>query len=304
MAHKQILIMTSLVLTLAMVHESRAQNCGCGVGYGRPIYGVPTSYAQSYYDPCAPTSWGWGVSAGRGWRGRHRPATVTYGYTPQVYAAAPTYRRFGPLPPPQFAAKPPMKQPLAPPDGGASINGPAAVPRDITAIVEPPTSGEDKVTLPPPVAPPTPPALQPMIETAQNLGNLTRLLELADLAKLLDEAKVGGPYTVLAPDDEAFARLPADQLQQLKANRNLLRQVVLHHVISDAKLSVADLVARQTFQPLTGPELRITKEGEAVRVDDAQISRRDIECVGVMIHVIDRVLIPPDVLSTLAEGKR
>ena len=111
MAHKQILIMTSLVLTLAMVHESRAQNCGCGVGYGRPIYGVPTSYSQSYYDPCAPTSWGCGVSAGRGWRGRHRPATVTYGYTPQVYAAAPTYRRFGPVPPPQFAAKPPMKQP-------------------------------------------------------------------------------------------------------------------------------------------------------------------------------------------------
>jgi uncharacterized surface protein with fasciclin (FAS1) repeats len=142
-----------------------------------------------------------------------------------------------------------------------------------------------------------------MIETAQKLGNLTRLLELADLAKLLDEAKVGGPYTVLAPDDEAFARLPADQLEQLKANPNLLRQVVLHHVIADAKLSVADLAARPAFQPLTGPELRITLEGDAVRVDDAQISRRDVECVGAMIHVIDRVLIPPEVLAALAEGK-
>jgi uncharacterized surface protein with fasciclin (FAS1) repeats len=142
-----------------------------------------------------------------------------------------------------------------------------------------------------------------MIETAQSLGNLTRLLELADLAKLLDEAKVGGPYTVIAPDDEAFARLPADQLEQLKANPNLLRQVVLHHVIADAKLSVADLAARPAFQPLTGPELRITQDGDTVRVDDAQISRRDVECVGAMIHVIDRVLIPPEVLSTLAEGK-
>ena len=46
MAHKQILIVTSLVLTWAMVHEGRWQNCGCGVGYGPPNYGVPTSYSR------------------------------------------------------------------------------------------------------------------------------------------------------------------------------------------------------------------------------------------------------------------
>ena len=143
-----------------------------------------------------------------------------------------------------------------------------------------------------------------MIETARNVGQLNTLLEFADLAQLLEEARAGGPYTIVVPSDEAFALLPANELELLKANKNLLRQVVLHHVISDVKLTVAELALRSTVTPLTGPELTITKEASAVRVDGATISQGDIECVRAMIHVIDRVLIPPDVLSTIQETKQ
>ncbi|MHB8952993.1 MAG: fasciclin domain-containing protein [Pirellulaceae bacterium] len=279
MAHKQILIVTSLVLALATAHESCGQNCGCGVGDGPPIYGGPGSHSQSYYDLCAPTSRGCGVSASRRWRGRHRHATVTYGCTPQVYAVAPAYRRFDPVPQAQSAAKPGVK----------SV---AKVP-----LPAPPT--DPKI----PPAPLTPPELQDMIATSQKQGNLTTLLELADFAQLLDEARAGGPFTVLAPDNQAFARLPAEQLEQLKSDQDLLRQVVLHHVISDAKLAAAELATRQTYQPLSGPELRITTEAGEVRVDDARILQEDIECDRAFIHVIDRVLIPPDVLSAIEEAQ-
>ncbi len=143
-----------------------------------------------------------------------------------------------------------------------------------------------------------------MIATAQKQDNLTTFLALADFAQLLDEARAGGPYTVLAPDNQAFAGLPAERVAQLKSNPDLLRQVVLHHVISDAKLSAAELTARQTYQPLSGPELRITKEAGEVRVDDARILQEDIECDRAFIHVIDRVLIPPDVLSAIEEAQK
>jgi transforming growth factor-beta-induced protein len=162
---------------------------------------------------------------------------------------------------------------------------------------EPPTEAT-------PTAPPTPPELKGLIPTVEHLSNLSTLLALADLAQLLDEAKVGGPYTILAPDNEAFAKLPADQLEQLKANPTLLRQVVLHHVISDAGLSVADLVERATPTPLFGPGLKITKEADAVRVDGAQILQAGIEFDRGVIHVIDQVLITPDVVSAIEESKK
>ena len=75
-------------------------------------------------------------------------------------------------------------------------------------------------------------------------------------------------------------------------------------MISDAKLSVADLAARETLIPLVGPELKITKEAGTVRVDGVQIGPADIECVGAIIHVLDQVLIPPDVSSAIEEAKK
>jgi uncharacterized surface protein with fasciclin (FAS1) repeats len=316
MVRRQILVVTSVVLVFVVANESRAQYGGYRVGYGPPIC-CGTSYSPSYYQPCSPVSRGFRVRGERACRGHYRSSSVVYDYSPsQVYIDATTYRRFGPVPPPQFAAKPPVKQesvvasqPLVAPESGVAQQEPAVAPQEVPSVVVPqPLVVEPAPAQPPaevpPTAPAAPPELTDLISTAHSLGNLSTLLELANLAALLDEARAGGPYTILAPDNEAFAKLPADQLEQLKANPAWLRQVVLHHVISDAKLSAADLAAKATPMPLIGPELKITKEADTVHVDGARIEQADIECVRGVIHVIDQVLIPPDVLAAMEEAKK
>ncbi len=308
MVRRKILIVTSLVLVGVSADEGRAQRCGCTTDY------VP---AGCYVTCCNPygASWGHAVYVAPSWANHQRSACRTYVDTPCVYPSMPMYCRYGTLTAPRSVARPLMSRPPGPvakmssppiPDREVAPPVPEApdvwtAARDIKSARRKWGAVDTSRTLP---APPTPPELQDMIETARNVGQLNTLLEFADLAQLLEEARAGGPYTIVAPSDEAFALLPANELELLKANKNLLRQVVLHHVISDVKLTVAELALHSTVTPLTGPELTITKEASAVRVDGATISQGDIECVRAMIHVIDRVLIPPDVLSTIQETKQ
>ena len=114
MIRRQTLVVMNLILILVLVvaDESRAQYGGYDVGYGSPICCGPASYSPGYYQPCSPMSRGFRVRGERAWRGCYRSSSVVYDYSPsQVYIDATTYRRFGPVPPPQFVVKPPVKEP-------------------------------------------------------------------------------------------------------------------------------------------------------------------------------------------------
>ena len=308
MVRRQILFVTSLALVFVVANESRAQSWGYGIVYSPPTCCGLASYDPGYYQPCAPMSRGFRVRGECGRRGHYRSSSVVYDYSPaQVYIDATTYRRFGPVPPPQYVVKPPLtqrsvakvQQPAKPGHGVAQQES-AAAPTVVPSVVAPPQPPVDDGT----TAPTTPPEPKGLIATAEALGNVSTLLELANVAELLDEAKVGGPYTILAPDNEAFTKIPADQLEQLKANPALLRQVVLHHAIADARWSIADLAERATATPLVGPELKIANEAGTFRVDGARVLQADHGFDRGVIHVIDRVLIPPDVLSAIEEAKK
>ncbi len=164
-------------------------------------------------------------------------------------------------------------------------------------MTEPKSAAEPaaKSEPPAPAPPQTPVEQQDLVTTATAEGNLKTLLELAQWAEVLDEVRGGGSYTILAPTDEAFAKVPADKLQALKEDKGLLRQVLLHHAIADVKLTAQQLVDRQRVMPFVQPDLEITRDDGTVSIGGAHIIKADIDCSDGMLHVIDKVLIPEPV---------
>ena len=132
-----------------------------------------------------------------------------------------------------------------------------------------------------------------IVETAIDAGvfkTLVQAVEAADLVKTLSEE---GPFTVCAPDDEAFSKLPGGTLESLLKDQESLRQVLLFHVASGQVMS-RDIVKMQSVQTLQGEELKIDIT-RGVQIGDAQVTQPDIECSNGVIHVIDRVLIPKSI---------
>jgi uncharacterized surface protein with fasciclin (FAS1) repeats len=143
-------------------------------------------------------------------------------------------------------------------------------------------------------AQPAAPAAKPtknIVETAQAAGQfktLTSLVKKAGLAKAL-QAK--GPYTVFAPTDAAFAKVPRSTLKALANNRAKLRAVLLYHV-AKGKLTAAKLVKRSSVKTLNGHSVRIRVRGGKVYVGGARVTTADIGASNGVIHVINKVLIP------------
>ena len=99
-----------------------------------------------------------------------------------------------------------------------------------------------------------------------------------------------GPYTVFAPSDEAFAKLPDGAVQSLLAAPDTLADVVNYHVVP-GRMTAADIVGRISAETLQGEDLAISNNG-AIRIDGARVVSGDIEASNGVIHVIDRVLLP------------
>jgi uncharacterized surface protein with fasciclin (FAS1) repeats len=130
------------------------------------------------------------------------------------------------------------------------------------------------------------PAIFPLAEAA-GFNTLVAAVKAAGLEDVLTN---GGPFTVFAPTDEAFAKLPAGTVEGLLANPEQLKKVLLYHVVS-GNVMASDVVKLESAETLNGTRIAInTKNG--VMVNDSNVIKTDIEASNGTVHVIDTVLIP------------
>ena len=107
----------------------------------------------------------------------------------------------------------------------------------------------------------------------------------------MDALRQPGPYTVFAPTDAAFAKVPKRKLDALLKNRKRLRSVLLYHVIGE-KLAAADVVKRTRAKTLNGKQVRFRVRGADVYVNGARVTTADVGASNGVIHAINRVLLP------------
>jgi len=138
--------------------------------------------------------------------------------------------------------------------------------------------------------PPTPRRMVSILQTARAAGSLGTLVTAIDRAGLSDVLEQKGPYTVFAPSDDAFARLPDGAVQSLLAAPDTLADVVNYHLVP-GRMTAADIAGRISAETLQGEDLAISNHG-VVRIDGARLVSGDLEASNGVIHVIDRVLLP------------
>jgi uncharacterized surface protein with fasciclin (FAS1) repeats len=138
-----------------------------------------------------------------------------------------------------------------------------------------------------------------IVDTAVADGRFTTLAAALTAAGLVDTLKGPGPFTVFAPTDEAFAKLPAGTLDGLLADKEALSKVLTYHVVS-GKVMSSDVVKLNSADTVAGLSVSIKVEGDKVMVGDAQVIITDVEASNGVIHVIDTVLLPPAVAPTSA----
>jgi uncharacterized surface protein with fasciclin (FAS1) repeats len=110
-------------------------------------------------------------------------------------------------------------------------------------------------------------------------------------AGLADSLRTGGPYTVLAPSDEAFKALPEKTLAELKGDKERLKAVVSYHVLP-TRLMAADF-SNTSAKTLQGANVALARAGTFVTVEEAVVVQADVAATNGVVHVIDRVLVPP-----------
>ncbi|MGH9931977.1 MAG: fasciclin domain-containing protein [Pyrinomonadaceae bacterium] len=133
-----------------------------------------------------------------------------------------------------------------------------------------------------------------IVETAVEAGQFKTLAAALEAAGLIDALKGSGPFTVFAPTDEAFAKLPAGTVEALlkPENKEKLKAILLYHVVSgNVPASEVLKLNGRSVKTLQGTSVMVgTKHG--VRVNDAKVTQTDINASNGVIHVIDTVLIP------------
>ena len=131
-----------------------------------------------------------------------------------------------------------------------------------------------------------------IVATATAAGKFTTLTMLLKRAGLVSALKQPGPYTVFAPTDAAFKKVPKKTLKALLANKAKLKAVLLYHVVS-GKVTAADVVKLRSAKTLNGKNVRIRVSAGNVFVNTAKVVKPDVMATNGVIHVVNRVLIPP-----------
>jgi len=129
-----------------------------------------------------------------------------------------------------------------------------------------------------------------IIETAVSAGTFKTLITAVTAAGLVDTLSGTGPFTVFAPNDDAFAKLPRETLDQVLADKEQLAKILTYHVVSGKKMA-ADIANITKAETLQGSDVTIDAMN-GVKVNDAEVVTADIECSNGVIHAIDTVLIP------------
>ena len=132
-----------------------------------------------------------------------------------------------------------------------------------------------------------------IVDTAVAAGSFKTLAKALQAADLVDTLKSQGPFTVFAPTDEAFAKLPPATLEDLlkPANKAKLRRILTYHVVS-GRVSAADVVKLNSAKAVSGDTIDIKTNGGNVTVGAAHVVKTDIAASNGVIHVIDSVILP------------
>jgi transforming growth factor-beta-induced protein len=146
------------------------------------------------------------------------------------------------------------------------------------AVTAPAQAGADKSSLP------------DVVDTAVAAGNFKTLATALQAAGLVETLKGPGPFTVFAPSDEAFAKLPVGTLEALLKDKQRLSAVLTYHVVP-GRIMAADVVKMTAAKTFQGSSLAIRADN-GVTIDGARVVKADIQAGNGVIHVIDAVLIP------------
>jgi uncharacterized surface protein with fasciclin (FAS1) repeats len=129
-----------------------------------------------------------------------------------------------------------------------------------------------------------------LIETAIEVGNFKTLIKAVQEAGLVDTLSTDGPFTIFAPTDEAFAKLPAGTIDNLLKDKEKLTNILTYHVVAD-KIMAKEVANLNFTETINGKDVQIdTSKG--VKIDKANVIKTDIECINGVIHIIDEVLLP------------
>lgn len=129
-----------------------------------------------------------------------------------------------------------------------------------------------------------------IVETAINAGNFKTLVAAVQATGLVDTLNGEGPFTVFAPSDEAFAKLPAGTVEELLANPEELKKILTYHVVA-GKVMSGDVVTMTSATTVQGGTVAIDASN-GVKINESMVVTPDIECSNGVIHVIDSVLMP------------
>jgi len=129
-----------------------------------------------------------------------------------------------------------------------------------------------------------------LVETAIEAGNFSTLVKAVQEAGLVDTLEGEGPFTVFAPTDEAFSKLPEGTVEKLLSDKEKLIDILTYHVVPDKVMSDA-VLGLKTAKTANGKQISIDSTS-GVKINNANVVKTDIECSNGVIHVIDDVLIP------------
>jgi uncharacterized surface protein with fasciclin (FAS1) repeats len=132
-----------------------------------------------------------------------------------------------------------------------------------------------------------------IVDTAAAAGSFTTLVTALKAAGLVETLKGKGPFTVFAPSDEAFAKLPKGTVEALLKDKQKLTAILTYHVVP-ARLPASEVVKQPSAKTVNGQSVAITTAAGKVLVGGAQVVKADIVTSNGVIHVIDQVMLPSE----------
>ncbi|MEM0121676.1 MAG: fasciclin domain-containing protein [Thermoprotei archaeon] len=143
--------------------------------------------------------------------------------------------------------------------------------------------------------------MKDIVDTAVEAGSFKTLVTAVRAAGLVEALKGQGPFTVFAPTDSAFSALPAGTVEALLKDIPKLKSILLYHVVAGKVMSSQAMQLAQSQSPakvktLQGSEITLKVEGlisKSLQVNNAKVVKADIEATNGVIHVIDKVILPP-----------
>ena len=130
-----------------------------------------------------------------------------------------------------------------------------------------------------------------IIETAVAAGSFKTLAAALTEAGFIEKLSAEGPFTVFAPSDEAFAKIPKETLAAVMADKEKLTSILTYHVVA-GKVMAKDVMTMTSAKTLQGSDVAIKVMDGTVMINEAKVTKADIECSNGVIHVIDSVLMP------------